>query len=280
MFEIREFSADDIEYALALTNLVGWGYSKKDFRWMMDFEPKGCFIAIKDNERVGITTAITFESLGWIGNVIVSPKFRREGIATKLVNHAIECLKSREIGFIGLYSYLETSNLYRNLGFKEDECFTELYGIGNSFGIKDVRNIHFEDLDRIEEYDSNCFGFSRKKVLGKIFNEFKELCYLVFLDNEIKGYIMGTKSNDEVEIGPWIVDPKYDGELELFKAILNHERGKKINLGVPAYNSELIKKLKKMNFETNFDVIRMFYKGIKPSMKDNFILAIESLERG
>ncbi len=280
MFEIRKFSADDIEYALALTDLIGWGYSKKDFRWMMDFEPKGCFIAIKDNERVGITTTITFQNLGWIGNVIVSPKFRRKGIAAKLVNHAIEYLKSREIGFIGLYSYLETSNLYRNLGFKEDEHFTELCGNGNSFGTKDVRNIHFEDLNKIEEYDSNCFGFSRKKVLNKIFNEFKELCYLVFLDNEIKGYIMGTKSNDEVEIGPWIVNPKYDDQLDLLKTILNHERGKKINLGVPANNLELINKLKKMNFETSFDVIRMFYKGIKPTMKDNFIRAIESLERG
>ncbi|MCZ2845172.1 MAG: GNAT family N-acetyltransferase [Candidatus Bathyarchaeota archaeon] len=280
MFEIREFSADDIEYALALTNLVGWGYSKKDFRWMMDFEPKGCFIAIKDNERVGITTTITYEKLGWIGNVIVSPKFRRKGIAAKLVNHALEHLKSREIGFIGLYSYLETSNLYRNLGFKEDECFTELCGIGSSFGVKDVRSIHSGDLNKIEEYDSNCFGFNRKKVLSRIFNDFKDLCYLMVPDNEILGYIMGTKSNDEVEIGPWIVNPKYDGELELLKAILNRERGKKINLGVPTNNSELIDKLKKMNFEKNFDVIRMFYKGIRPTMKDNFILAIESLERG
>jgi len=31
MFKIREFSVDDIEYALALTDLIGWGYSEKDF---------------------------------------------------------------------------------------------------------------------------------------------------------------------------------------------------------------------------------------------------------
>jgi ribosomal protein S18 acetylase RimI-like enzyme len=280
MIRIRELSADDIEYALALTNSVGWGYSKKDFEWIMDLEPKGCFIAIKDNERVGITTTVTFENLGWIGNVIVSPKFRRKGIAAKLVNQAIEYLKSREIGFIGLYSYLETSNLYNNLGFKEDERFTELSGIGRSFRVKNVKNILLKDLNKIEEFDSNCFGFSRKKVISRIFDEFKDLCRLIFTDDEIKGYIMGTKSNDEVEIGPWIFNPKYDGEFELLKAILNHERGKKFNLGVPADNLELIDKLKNMKFKVNFDVIRMFYKGIRPTMKDNFILAIESLERG
>lgn len=281
MIKIKEMAENDFNYALRLTNLMKWDYSRKDFEWMVYFEPKGCFVAMDGNKRVGIITTITYQNLGWIGNAIVSPKYRHKGIGSKLVSHAIDYLKSKSVEFIGLYSYLETSRFYNKLGFKEDEQFIRLIGKGKFYSFEGCRRMASNDLKDIIEFDSKCFSVCRKKVLNKIFEEFKDLCWLTVLNKEIIGYIMGKKSATGMEVGPWICNPKHTKKaFNLLKAFLSNAKNMRISLVIPEKNLKLMNKLKELGFKIDFKVIRMFYNGIKPKIKENFILAIESLERG
>jgi ribosomal protein S18 acetylase RimI-like enzyme len=281
MTQIREMSGDDFDYALELTNLMRWDYSRRDFEWMIYFEPKGCFIATDGDKRIGITTTIAYKNLGWIGNVITSPEYRRRDIGSELIDHSIDYLENKSIDFIGLYSYPDTSKFYTGLGFKEDERFVELSGRGRSHSFEECGIMTSKDLEFVVELDSKCFGASRKKILAKIFDEFKDLCWLTVTSGEVAGYIMGTESATGVEIGPWICDPKNNEKaLNLLRALLCNTKGMKLSLGVPARNLELINKLKKLKFEVDFEVLRMFYKGKKPMMRENFILAVGSLDRG
>ncbi len=281
MIQIREMTQNDFDYALRLTDLMKWDYSLRDFEWMIYFEPKGCFIATDDDKRIGITTTITYENLGWIGNVIISPKYQRRDVGSKLVEHAIEYLESKSMDFIGLYSYPETSRFYRNFGFDEDEQFIEFVGKGSEHSNKECRMIAPEDLEYVLEFDIKCFGANRKKVLTRIFKNFNNFCWVTGSNKEIIGYIMGTGSATVAEIGPWICDPKYfEKGIGLLKAFLSNNKGIKINLGIIAKNIELANKLKELQFEIDFEILRMFYKGKKPEMRENFIFAIGSLERG
>ena len=281
MTQIREMTENDFEHALRLTNLMRWDYSRRDFEWMIYFEPKGCFIATDGHKRIGITTTITHKNLGWIGNVVISPEYRHRDVGSELVDHAIEYLKSKSVDFVGLYSYPETSRFYSTLGFEEDEHFIELFGLGRPFSFEECRMMTHKDLEDVLELDSRCFGAYRKKILEKIFNGFRGFCWLTASNREVLGYIMGTESATGVEMGPWICDPQYaEKALSLLKAFLSSAKGMKISFGVMARNLELLNKLKELQFEIDFEVIRMFYKGKKPTMSKNFILAIGSLDRG
>jgi len=281
MVKIKNMKHEDFEFALRLTNLMSWDYARRDFEWMTHFEPAGCFVALDSYRRIGITTTITYENLGWIGNVIVSPEHRGRGIGSRLVEHAVDYLRNRSADFIGLYSYPETLQFYNNLGFREGESFLRLSIRGGCGFFEKSEKMRLEELKGVIELDSKCFGACRKKVLTKIFNEFKELCRVTLVDGKVVGYIMGTKSAAGIEVGPCICHPKYrENALNLLKATLSHVKAKKISMGVPMRKFKLVNKLKEWGFKIDFKVIRMFYKGQTPAMKSNFIFAMESLERG
>jgi GNAT superfamily N-acetyltransferase len=54
---------------------------------------------------------------GTIQNVLVYPPFRRQGIATQLINHLLREAKAVNISLVDLYATPEGGILYRKLGF-------------------------------------------------------------------------------------------------------------------------------------------------------------------
>ena len=72
---------------------------------------------------VGDIESVTGESQGWIFDLSVDPKYRRRGIAKKLVERFMEFVKKAGYQFIGLL--VTSSNkaavaLYESLGFVEE----------------------------------------------------------------------------------------------------------------------------------------------------------------
>ena len=66
------------------------------------------------------------ESSCYLSNIFVHPKFRRKGVATRLVNEMTDIAKSKGFSRIMLGVYTENENalrLYKKLGFTE-ECGT------------------------------------------------------------------------------------------------------------------------------------------------------------
>ncbi len=270
----------DFDFAVRLTDLKRWEYSRRDFACMTSLEPHGCFVAVENGRRVGITTTINYRSLGWIGNVIVSPRYEGKGIGSQLVNHAIDYLKGKSVNSIGLYSYPDSTRLYGRMGFQEDGYFIRLSGKGKPAASEECQLMKRRHLGDVTRLDSQCIGADRRKVLTKIFEEFGNLCWVAISSEKLAGYIMGTSSRTSVELGPWICDPRYaDGAFTLLSAFLSSTRNKKINLGIPERHVAL-RRLQESGFKPDFRVARMFHKGKKPSMKDDYIIAMESLERG
>jgi len=270
----------DFEFAVRLTDLKQWEYSRRDFAWMTSLEPQGCFVAVEDGRRLGITTTVNYQTLGWIGNVIVSPRYEGKGVGSQLVNRAVEYLRGKSVGSIGLYSYLDNTPFYARLGFKEDGCFIRSSGKGKPAVLGECQPMKPIDLEAVTRLDFECIGADRSKVLTKIFERCRNLCWITTSRRELAGYIMGTSSRTSVELGPWICDPRYaDGAFTLLSAFLSSTRNKKINLGIPERHVAL-RSLEESGFKPDFRVARMFHKGKKPSMKDDYIIAMESLERG
>jgi ribosomal protein S18 acetylase RimI-like enzyme len=167
---------------------MDWGLAEEDFRFMMDLEPSGCFVAMEDGKAVGLVTTINFGQVGWIGNVIIEKDRRNRGIGSLLVEHAMNYLKQRKTETIGLYAYLRAVPLYSRLGFRTDTNFVVLEGQSVSKPARrNVREAEEKDLAGILNLDSYCFGGVRKRLIERIFSNKMNLCYVGCRGDELLG---------------------------------------------------------------------------------------------
>src|SRR5215212_6103804 len=116
--EIRLLRESDIAAAMDLKNSAGWNQTENDWRTLLQLEPHGCFAAVLDEQLVGTTTTTTFGSeLAWVGMVLVRPEKRRAGIATKLLESAINYLETR-VATVKLDATADGKHVYERMGFE------------------------------------------------------------------------------------------------------------------------------------------------------------------
>ena len=81
---------------MRLKDAAGWNQTEKDWQRLLALDSNGCFAAVKDGRLVGTTTTTRYGSdLAWIGMVLVDAQERRQGIATQLMNVAMDYLKDK-----------------------------------------------------------------------------------------------------------------------------------------------------------------------------------------
>ncbi|NNE91686.1 MAG: GNAT family N-acetyltransferase [Verrucomicrobiales bacterium] len=158
---IRPLREADLAFADSVREIAGWNQTLTDWRRFLSYESEGCFLAEWDgNPAATITTTRYPGGLAWIGMMLVHPDFRRRGIATALMEHAIQFL--REIGAtcIKLDATPEGEPVYERLGFQAEPGFTlarwvmekssveesiEAIGGGEKFVTPEFDRLHFGD---------------------------------------------------------------------------------------------------------------------------------------
>jgi GNAT superfamily N-acetyltransferase len=279
MFHVKNMSPKDFDFAIQITGQMNWHLAKEDFEFMMELEPKGCFVLLDISEKIGIATTISFGKVGWFGNLIVSESRRKRGAGSLLVNHALKYLKSRNVETVGLYAYVDKIPFYRRLGFEYDSDFIVLNGKGfpSSVGA-DLKKAEKEDIQKIIDYDNLCFGASRRKLLEPILLDPDNSCYFSIEKDQISGYAVAKVYKGGAELGP-LVCPKgrNDIAIKLLRTILNKLHRLEVSMCVPQKENLILKMLMESGFSENFRVARMFFG--PPIVKDCIYVA-ESLERG
>lgn len=115
---VRRLRAGEIPAAVELVNAEDWPFAPEDFEAMLDLEPDGLFCVEVDGEVVGLTTTAGYDGLGWIGNVVVAPDHRGQGLGTELVEAAVDHLRSGGADTVGLYALPASYSLYERVGFE------------------------------------------------------------------------------------------------------------------------------------------------------------------
>lgn len=276
---IRKMTTADVTFAVRLTDTMNWDLTRRDFRFMMTLEPDGCFVALQRDTKVGVTTTAHFGRVGWIGNVIVDPRYRSKGIGVKLVKHATDYLTKKSATSIGLYAYTDTVAFYEKLDFKANSSFVRLVGQGVSmdFDRKRVRRMTNNDLEHTISLDTSCIGWNRERLLRIIFKDSNDLCYVARDQDRLLGFTMADWYRQE--IGPCVSCPESaEVAVHLLKAVLSKLNKREVRIGVSENRAEIIKALKEMNFIEEFKVVRMYSGGL---LEDTgCLLSMESLERG
>ena len=269
----------DAPQSVALTNLMNWGFEEEDFSFMMKLEPKGCFVATKGNDIIGVVTSISFGQIGWVGNVIVAPDERGRGVGATLVSEALNHLKAKGVTTIGLYAYRNVVSFYERLGFKANRDFSWLMCRNVSWTGETMPALDSLDLKAILEFDERCFGASRKRLLKAIYDSPLGICGAILEDGKQITYLMAVRSSTSAEIGPWICAPgREEDGFRLFRSLGNELHGLEAHVGVPSDRSDAVDFLSSLGFAEDFLVVRMFYGPVPPD--GGCVLAMESLERG
>lgn len=279
MLQIKTMSPEDLSFSVQATDQMGWNLVEDDFRFMMELEPEGCFVAFDGNKRIGLATTISYGNIGWFGDLIVVKAYRNKGTGSQLVKHAINYFSRKRVKSVGLYAYENRISFYTRLGFKYDSDFIVMKGKGSSSAANlAIRRARKNDIERIVACDESCFGGSRKKLLEPVLLDKDNVCY-VFSDNcHVSAFAVAKVYRGIAELGPLVCSAGRSRlALNLLEVILDRLNGVEVSLLLPAKNSGIVNMLKGRQFSEEFHVARMFH---GPPIVTDCIQVAESLERG
>jgi len=281
MFRVAKMRIDDFIFAVQLANTMGWNMAVADFEFAAKLEPEGCFVLFNGSERVGIATCVGFGRVGWFGNLIVKEACRRRGAGALLVQSAVEYLKSTGAETIGLYAYPHLVGFYKRFGFKADVDYLALHGkvvsplIGEAARLQKATK---QDIRAIVDFDSQCFGANRKKLLEPILRDKDNLCCIAVDNHEITGYCTATVYAETAGVGPLMCHQnRGDAAVALLETVLSKLKNHDIFTCAPTEETALLEVLFKAGLQEKFRVTRMF---LGPAVAKGGTYMAESLERG
>jgi ribosomal-protein-alanine N-acetyltransferase len=120
---IRAMRPDDLVDVLAIEHVAySTPWPESSFRGLLDRDDADLFIAEIGGEVAGYAVCWAVLEQGELGNIAVSPRWRRRGVATRLLSAVIEAMRDR--GVVELFLEVRLSNdaaqqLYRRFGFRE-----------------------------------------------------------------------------------------------------------------------------------------------------------------
>ncbi len=279
MFHVEKMKAEDFPFAVELANTMEWNMAESDFEFMSALEPNGCFVLFEGDARVGIATCISYEKVGWFGNLAVTEEKRRRGAGTMLLNHAVDHLRKRRVETVGLYAYQHLIDLYQNVGFKPQDEFAVLNGKTVPVEVaRVVTKAKITDVPELLRFVKRCRGEEFRKLIGPLLASKNNLSYVVSDRDEIVGFALAKVFDEMAELGPMLCKPdREDVGADLLRTILQKLGGIDVSAYVPANQEIILETLRAAGMKEGFRVTRMFLGPIPP---ENCIYLPESLERG
>jgi ribosomal protein S18 acetylase RimI-like enzyme len=284
--EWRLLRPSDIGAAQELNRIAGWNQTELDWAGYLEFEPNGCFAVVMEGRLAGTATAIRYSSaLGWIGMVLVHPRFRRLGLGTQLLERSIRYLSEKGTQSIRLDATPMGRPVYLPLGFKDEHEITRLEGpgLGRQVGLEGTAiggtPVHLAsmDLDRVAGLDAEAFGVRRPEVLRSLSRRNPELCFVVKDAERINGYLIARNGREAVQVGPGVATEARVA-ASLLSALLAATAGRRVFLDMPT--SHLSAPGMVGDFKVQRTFTRMVLGEAAPLGKPAWILATSGAEKG
>jgi len=261
---IRPFQPSDIDAGMRFKQFAGWNQVPEDWMGLLQLDPEGCFVGEIDGSVVGTATGLRFdERLGWIGMVLVDPDFRRRGIATRLMLHAIEYLESSPCRCLKLDATDAGAKVYEKMGFQVEYTVERWLRAGrskNRFEESDasIRAVEFEDLARIGKWDEPIFGGDRTRLLEWYLTRCK--AYWLRRAEAPEGFVFGRPGSNAFQIGPLAADTIEVAEI-LFRRLLAEVPGDRVIADIVTPNAAATSMLEAHGFK-RFRVLQRMFRSV------------------
>ena len=216
--------AAELTDVLALVAEAGWNQTERDWRIFLDY---GSVNAVRTSAGRVVATAATlpYGGFGWISMVLVTPAYRRQGLAKTLLRGAIDDLLA-----CGCVPVLDATpagrDVYRTLGFEDTWGFTRFardavtkpLGTGDALP-RDVRVDAVTDAvwPDLCSYDAAVFGADRRQLLACLRGRLARADLTAWRDDRLVGFLLGREGRLAWHLGPLIAD-----DAVAARALLSH----------------------------------------------------------
>lgn len=259
----RVMGSDDIPAGLRLCRLARWNQTARDWELFLALNPGGCRVAVRDGRVIGTVATVRYEDrFSWIGMVLVDPDERGQGIGSRLMSEAIECLSG--MPSIRLDATPAGHPVYLRLGFIDEYRLSRMEATINEGATpgdcSPARRMRRVDLPLIAGYDREVFGADRRKILEWMLEGAPEYAWVIEEQGKLTGFSFGRHGHNFEHLGPVVARDRHAARM-LVSACLDQAAGKRIILDAPRHDTEWIAWLQSAGFTEQRPFIRMFYRG-------------------
>jgi ribosomal protein S18 acetylase RimI-like enzyme len=278
MVTIRSMTSADMPIAMRLTDQAGWNQRPADWRRFWEMEPAGCFVAEWNHRSAGITVTCVFESVAWIAMVLVDEHFRRQGIATRLIRHALAFLEARGVETVRLDATDAGKRIYDSLGFVTEFEVTRYGGTARAGHrhrqvVAAVPGI----LPELIALDADVAGCDRGTLLRRLFTESPHPARVVYGEGVLAGFVMARPGGHALQIGPCIAAPSAGPWL--IEDMLHCCAGERVCLDIPSDHKPAVAVVETLGLTPRRRFTRMF-RGRRPTGDRRALWSSSGPEKG
>ena len=207
--DVQLLSADDCAAGLMLSIEAGWNQTAADWSYML-LNGQG-FGVRADGRLVATSLALPYPpDFGWISMVLVSKNYRRQGLATLLLQAAVDFLLARNLVPM-LDATPDGKAVYSRLGFRETELINRW-----SRGSARAQPADLVSIDGHDSLDLAAFGADRSRLLNNLRSRPGALSF-----GTDTGYAIRREGRLFSQIGPVVAATGSDGH-SLLAAMIDH----------------------------------------------------------
>jgi GNAT superfamily N-acetyltransferase len=198
---------DRMAAGLLLSAEAGWNQIEADWRFMQA-SGAGFGFADPDDRLVASGLTVDFPDYAWISMILVTPDWRRRGLATRLMQSCIEALAARRL-VPALDASPQGREVYRRLGFGDAGTSTRLGGdlSGALLSPDDgVAPLALEDLAAAAAYDRRSSGTDRTALLGHLLGRLPAAAFVARRKDRVTGFVMARPGRLSAQIGPLVAE--------------------------------------------------------------------------
>jgi predicted N-acetyltransferase YhbS len=201
----------------------------------LTLQSDGWFAAEIENKLVGTVGVVVYDTFAYLGLMAVDPAMHRQGIARKLMQHALSWLDERGCATVLLDASQYGAPLYASLGFVaegqamvfQNDAPKQSTELPNN-----VSRLREQDLPSLEQFDTPMFGASRANVFKAYLADFPERAFVARDDHgDITGFIFAQSHR----IGPWVARDIETAD-KLLRAARTVTYGSNVSIIVPPLN--------------------------------------------
>ncbi|MCS6849534.1 MAG: GNAT family N-acetyltransferase [Gemmataceae bacterium] len=270
-WSIRRMTEADVPRGMELTAQAGWNQTSLDWLRCLALEPDGCFVWEEHGLVVGTVTACRFGPVAWIGLVLVDAAYRRRGIATALMEHALTYLVDGRVETVRLDATPLGRPVYEKLGFVAEYELTRYEGVwpkGADPALSPVEAADRAFWPELAAWDRAATATDRLPLLDRLFTEQPTAVRLLRGQGTVEGFSAGRPGRLAWQVGPCVARDEAAGIL-LLRDALSRQAGQSVFLDVPTANEAARRFLEEHGWRPQRMLLRM--RRGKP-LRDNLAL--------
>lgn len=219
---VRHLTEADLEVAgtIAMAAYERTQSFEAEVRYSLTLQPDGWFLALRDEEPVGLGGAVDYGPFAYLGLMSVLPAVQSRGIGMALMERILAWADDRGCPTILLNARPRAVSLYERCGFIEIDRTLQLQRANNlplpQSSASQVTILSGDELLKVAAFDAQAFGAERLPALSTYAALVPER-FLVSHDatGQVTGFLVARYG----QLGPWIAATVADAEQLLLQAL-------------------------------------------------------------